>query len=157
MESNLQSRVQEFKDFHKITSDINQHFKLDNGLKVQYNNQWFSLTKQNNSFYAKLTLKKHGADFLRAVGLAPGLAPGKAPVYQAPSMNDLKNEMMQEYIIDTPVPQDSHKPLKPLKRALTTQTLDFKQTPFTIGNYLKGYEMNMPLGYATEKDPNFFF
>ena len=155
MEKNLQARIHEFKTFHNIKSDINQQFKLDNGLSVWYNNQWVSLTKQNNSFYMPSTLKKHGADFLRAVGLAPG--GHKLPAYHTPSMNELRNEMTQEYILNTSVPQNPHIPLKPLKLALTTQTLEFKQTPFTIGNYLKGYEMNVPLGYATEKDPEMFF
>lgn len=149
----MDAMINEFRSFHNIQSEINLPFKDDNGLYVLYNDNWIRLSKQNNSFYAKSTLKKHGVDFLRAVGLEQP----RSSRYQTPSMNDLRAEMMQEYIIDTPVPQTGGAPLRPLRRALTTQTLEFKQTPFTIGNYLKGYEMNMPLDHALENDPRIFF
>ena len=99
MDNELQTRVQEYKDFHEITSDLNQQFKLDNGLFVSYNDRWIPLTKKNNSsFYAKTTLKKHGVDFMRAVGLMP---PRHTPQYHAPTMNELRDEMMGEYSSST--------------------------------------------------------
>ena len=36
------------------------------------------------------------------------------------------------------------------------ESLEFEQTPFTIGNFLKGYELNVPSNHKTEKDPNVF-
>ena len=39
----MESRVKEFKDFHKITGDINQQFKDDNGLFVKHEDGWIRL------------------------------------------------------------------------------------------------------------------
>ena len=132
----MESRVKEFKDFHKITGDINQQFKDDNGLFVKHKDEWVRLTKNNGSFYAKATLKIHGSNFMRAVGLMPPKPPKPTPQYQTPTMNDLRNEMAAEYT--------------------QPQSLEFEQAPFTIGNFLKGYVMDVPLGHATEKDPKLF-
>ena len=131
----MESRIQEFKDFHGITDNLdNQEFQLDDRLSVKYNDEWIPLTKKNDSFYSKTTLKKYGTDFLRTVGLMPPKNP--RPTYQAPSMNDLRNEVLEEYE--------------------QSKSLDFKQTPFTIGNFLKGYEMNVPMNHTTEQDPRVF-
>lgn len=132
MDRALQTRIQDFKDFHEIMGDIDQQFKLENNrLFVLYNNEWISLTKQNNSFYKKLTLKKYGVKFMRALNLIPA-------TYQqaAPTIND-----------DTPNPEELQ----------DTMTLQFRQTPFTIRHFLKGYEMNVPLDHPTENDPKTFF
>ena len=129
----LQESIQKFKAFHGITTETNADFKLDNGLVAMNNGREIRLTKRNNSFYSKSTLKKYGVDFLRTVGL---MEPSEPPAYQPPSMDDVRNEMLQEY--EAP------------------QTLEFKQTPYTIGSFLKGYEMNVPMNHELERDPKTF-
>jgi hypothetical protein len=98
----------------------------------------------------------YGVGFMRALKLMPEAGSFKPPKSQAPKMNELQQSMMQDYILNEPIPKALPKPLTPLKRGLTTKTLKLKQTPFTIGNFLKGYEMNVPLNHATESDPRTF-
>ena len=152
----LQNRIQQFINFHTINERIAHNFRLENngGLSVLYNTQWLPLTQEKdiNKFFAKSTLKKnYGVDFMRDLKLLH--TQNNQPMFRLPAINELRDEMMQEYVLDQPVPQGLQKPLKPIKRALTTKTLNFVQTPFTIANFLKAYEMNVPLDYKTEKDP----
>ena len=151
----LQIRVQQLKTYHGVNKDIAQQFKLqDNGgLSVLYNDQWIQLTHQNNinKFYTKSSLKTYGVGFMRALKLIPAAQP-KQHVFQAPTMNDIRNDM----ISDWPLPEGLHKPLTPIKRGLTAKTLEFRQTPFTIANFLKAYEMNIPFSHETEKDSYVF-
>ena len=136
----LQIRVQQLKTFHGIKGDIALQFKLqDNGgLSVLYNSKWLPLTHQRDpsKFSAGSTLKMYGVGFMRALKLMPE-AKAKLPVFQAPKMNELRKSMMEDYILDEPISEVLHKPLAPLKRGLTTKTLEFRQTHFTFANYLK--------------------
>ena len=115
MEDKLQTHIRDYKHFHNITGDIDNQFKFDNGLIALYNDEWISLTKRNNSFYSKATLKQHGVDFMRAVGL---MSKRQIPQYQPPLVNNIREEMMKGYT--------------------QSQSLDLKRTPFSIGNFLKG-------------------
>ena len=83
----LSKKISEFKEFHKITDDIDQEFKLDDGgsLWVKWDGGYKILTRKNpNKFLTLTTMKytnKYEANLLRSLKLIP---PKPLPKAEAP-------------------------------------------------------------------------
>ena len=174
--SRVNTLKQEFKDFHRILDIISVDFKIENDiLYARDGGQWRPLSYResgSNKFYTKSVLKrkkKFPISFMRALGLEPQLtkptpkeksipipkakaAAITAPVPKAPTMTDIREEMLSEYLLDAPISEDIKRrlpsPLKPHKLSLY-----FEQTPGTIGNFLRGFQMDIPQGHQLENDP----
>ena len=146
----MDTLIQGFKEFHNISENISLTFREKNGvLQVKDKEEWKPLSYKNNKFYTKSVLKRKknvSIDCLRALKLEPELIK-HAPVFAVPTMDDIKEEMLSKYILDTPIPKELSAPLKPSKL-----TLYFEQTPWTIGNFLRGFQMDMPEGHELEND-----
>ena len=160
----LDTFISQFKAYHDITEEIPLQFRQENStlyVRFKGENIQLSLKHNNDKFYSKAALQKRGKKFMNALKMPKGKvvkAQEIKPKSRAIGLTEeVKEEMLGEYILDWPIPEETQKrlprPLQPVSRAPTTRELNFRRTQHAMRGFLVGYEMNIPNGHPLEGDP----